>query len=52
MSVRLLSGDPPRSAVLTLLLIAIVAALAAAPIDEVAKAGLTDLARRVADRSA
>ncbi len=27
-------------------------ALAAAPIDEVAKAGLTDLARRVADRSA
>ncbi len=28
------------------------AALAAAPIDEVAKAGLTDLARRVADRSA
>lgn len=28
------------------------AALTAAPIDEVAKAGLTDLARRVADRSA
>ena len=31
MSVRLLSGDPPRSAVLALVLIAIVAALAAAP---------------------
>jgi len=31
MSVRLLSGDPPRSAVLAILLIAILAALAAAP---------------------
>ena len=31
MSFRLLSGDPPRSAILALLLVAIVAALAAAP---------------------